>query len=109
MNKPSISNNLELAEKALEVMGWKQTGFLAGPTHKNGDRTFLVKRTSPLSNDLAAEGKRWLLSKKTDMVIMFHPNSVSIYLGPSSRAILSCPTENEAVLRAVVEIGTRDN
>lgn len=116
MNNPSISNDLELAEKALEVMGWEQFRWSRiGPTHRNTEgRQIQLRPNDPLSNDLAAEGKRWL-EDRCDKLIY----SSFVYTGGRFRGLdcwvdgvfktrQYCPTENEAVLRAVVEIGTRE-
>lgn len=120
MKSTEKNDHLELAEKALEVMGWRKRNKnfcrnCAGYAwvYEKESRTFTINECGPLSNDLAAEGKRWLLSQFADsfltIVVLPDEASVCIYSGEKEvireKSRKKFSTENEAVLRAVVEIG----
>lgn len=123
MNKTSISNDLDLAEKALEVMGFECIGIDRDTAHrrfyKNGCENVVLKSTSSLSNDLVAEGKRWLLDSEHRLSIdLFERDGerlayVVVFSDDNMQWVriydVEAPTENEAVLRAVVEIGKKEN
>lgn len=126
-------SDLELAEKALEVMGWKPTdqwlctppdavarGWMH-PDSVSGNeplrcKSMWIASNYPLSNDLAAEGKRWLLDREHRLSIdLFERDGerlayVVVFSDDNMQWVriydVEAPTENEAVLRAVVEIGS---